>query len=166
MISQIDGAFHKQARASDGLSPWCKGCRRLQQQNRYWRGDGKLIKQQYDQNNAKHIKEYSFARIRKPSTRYKFAVKFAKYRGLIFDISQCDYENLLSKTCYYCGLTVAGTGCGLDRLDNRLGYTIDNVVQCCKICNQARSDCLSPDKMLIVGQAIRQVMLARTIEVH
>lgn len=29
---------------------------------------------------------------------------------------------------------------GIDRIDNNKGYTIDNVVPCCKMCNQAKND--------------------------
>ena len=28
---------------------------------------------------------------------------------------------------------------GIDRIDNNKGYTIDNIVPCCHICNQAKS---------------------------
>lgn len=29
---------------------------------------------------------------------------------------------------------------GLDRVDNKVGYTLDNVVPACKICNHAKVD--------------------------
>ncbi len=29
---------------------------------------------------------------------------------------------------------------GIDRLDNALGYTLDNCVPCCKRCNQAKNN--------------------------
>ena len=38
-----------------------------------------------------------------------------------------------NKDCYYCGNKV--NGIGLDRIDNRVGYTIKNVVSCCRDCN-------------------------------
>lgn len=29
---------------------------------------------------------------------------------------------------------------GIDRVDSSLGYTVDNVVPCCKLCNQAKNN--------------------------
>lgn len=29
---------------------------------------------------------------------------------------------------------------GIDRIDNQKGYSLDNVVACCRICNNAKSD--------------------------
>ena len=40
---------------------------------------------------------------------------------------------------------------GVDRLDNTKGYTVDNCVSCCKICNMAKSDMLYNDFIDWVG---------------
>jgi hypothetical protein len=39
--------------------------------------------------------------------------------------------------CKYCGLYGA---VGLDRVDNNVGYTYDNVVPCCVLCNFIKAD--------------------------
>ena len=53
---------------------------------------------------------------------------------LDFDI----YENLIKQDCVYCGEENIGSGVGLDRLDNEIGYLEHNVVSCCSCCNQIR----------------------------
>lgn len=73
----------------------------------------------------------------------------AKKRNLIFELSHNEFKNLSNLECYYCGsmpLCVKKvnrhsiTYNGIDRVDNKKGYTIDNVVTCCKICNVAKHD--------------------------
>lgn len=68
----------------------------------------------------------------------------AASRGLIFDLTRAEFELLILKSCFYCGqvpqsrmvskdLTL--TCNGIDRMDNSLGYLIDNCRAACKICN-------------------------------
>lgn len=67
----------------------------------------------------------------------------AKPRNLEFSLSITDFTKLVTSTCYYCGNKGDScTGpkrinlyCGIDRIDNNKGYTIDNCVSCCKRCN-------------------------------
>lgn len=44
-----------------------------------------------------------------------------------------------NKTCAYCGTTDLGKGHGVDRLDSSKPYELDNIVACCKLCNQAKN---------------------------
>ena len=73
----------------------------------------------------------------------------ARRRGYEYKLTEEQFSEITKKKCYYCGLepdNIEKTkGCngnyiynGLDRIDNTKGYTIDNVVSCCKICNQAK----------------------------
>lgn len=78
----------------------------------------------------------------------------AKSRNLIFTLNKDDFRNLLFKNCTYCGVkpyaifvrsfidgkseTVAWNG--IDRVDSTKGYTPENCVTCCKICNAAKSN--------------------------
>lgn len=70
-------------------------------------------------------------------------------RGLNFDIPKIIFRCLIKCRCYYCdrepysqyekdksnGSFIYN---GLDRVDNNIGYTIDNVVTCCKECNRMK----------------------------
>jgi hypothetical protein len=90
----------------------------------------------------------------------------AKTRGLNFEISYDDFLSISCKECFYCGeinkrnkWAYVGSAAnssfiesvqnrelynsminGLDRLDSSLGYTMDNIVSCCGICNRAKMD--------------------------
>jgi hypothetical protein len=73
----------------------------------------------------------------------------AKKRGYSFNLNFKEFINLTQQNCYYCGIS-PNRYCksrnskflynGLDRLNNDLGYEIENVVPCCKNCNTAKSD--------------------------
>jgi hypothetical protein len=70
----------------------------------------------------------------------------AKY-GREFSLSRDEFAALLLGDCTYCGISpssvVRARGKfqkdfyynGIDRVDNSLGYTVDNCVSCCGICN-------------------------------
>jgi hypothetical protein len=75
----------------------------------------------------------------------------AKRKGIIFDLSKDFFLKLTQQKCYYCGCepyqrvrTKEGWTHenfyynGLDRIDSSNGYTEDNVVPCCGICNTAK----------------------------
>jgi len=80
-------------------------------------------------------------------TRYK--VRSNEY-SREFDIPIKEFERLTSSPCHYCGAlpqTISDRRPsdpylwnGLDRVDSNKGYTIDNVVPCCTICNRAKND--------------------------
>lgn len=72
-------------------------------------------------------------------------------RGLEFSLSFEDFLALTKQNCIYCGSqpkTIRKTPSlngnhiynGLDRVDNNLGYTMANVVPCCKRCNLGKSN--------------------------
>ena len=58
----------------------------------------------------------------------------AKTRDHIFELTKEQFHSLVSTSCHYCG-TCQENGNGIDRVDNTKGYTIDNVVSCCSLCN-------------------------------
>lgn len=81
---------------------------------------------------------------------------YCKYRtrsnsmGKSFDLDKDTFRVLTKSNCFYCGAEPnqqakninrksVYTYNGIDRLDNSLGYTIDNSVACCKWCNMAKN---------------------------
>jgi len=57
-----------------------------------------------------------------------------------FDISFEDFVLIVKQPCAYCKAISPERRChGLDRVDNREGYTYGNVVPCCCICNLAKN---------------------------
>lgn len=82
----------------------------------------------------------------------------AKSRGLEFGLTLSDFRYLIDQNCFYCGIAPSAfyrnkpyrdDGAlaynGLDRVDNALGYTKENVVPCCKVCNRAKSNMPYPE---------------------
>lgn len=74
--------------------------------------------------------------------------KSARLRGYSWDLTDDDFDRLVSQPCFYCGLApsmvrthknlhpfVCG---GIDRKDNSVGYTVGNTVSCCTTCNLAK----------------------------
>lgn len=74
----------------------------------------------------------------------------AKKRGYDFELDQDRFYEIIVKPCQYCGKQASSVSeirshtrydrprfiySGLDRVDNRKGYTEDNVVPCCTQCN-------------------------------
>jgi len=78
----------------------------------------------------------------------------AKSLGLEFSLTLDLMKTLTTANCHYCGCLPFAVRKkhsqrlkynGLDRVDNTLGYTADNVVACCKFCNQAKMNRSLPE---------------------
>lgn len=74
----------------------------------------------------------------------------AKSRNYSFLLSKEEFKIISSKNCYYCNSVpkpisnkkaVNGqyVGNGIDRVDNKIGYELNNCVACCKQCNIAKA---------------------------
>jgi len=73
--------------------------------------------------------------------------RVAKLKGLAFKLTRELFHELITSECYYCG--VAPSNChkphgknivyqGIDRKDNSKGYTPENCVPCCIVCNKMK----------------------------
>lgn len=72
-----------------------------------------------------------------PSTRYAIYRHDATRRGLAFLLTREEFLTFWGQPCTYCGAGIEGIG--LDRVDSLGGYTVDNVVPCCWLCNAWKS---------------------------
>lgn len=73
----------------------------------------------------------------------------AKQRNIPFMVTKEELLAIVFKDCYYCSMPASTPTCnaripllysGIDRIDNTKGYTLDNIVPCCKWCNIAKID--------------------------
>ena len=87
----------------------------------------------------------------------------AKKRDLEFKLSKKEFISLLYNECFYCGTQPSNfirkkrvTGeelhyfNGVDRVNNEIGYALDNCVSCCKLCNHAKNDMTKNDFLSLV----------------
>jgi len=106
--------FYKDKNESCGLGYDCKKCTRL-------RGLGRIRAGKWK---------------KRPFYDYK---RSARRKNIVFDLSKEKFNILLKGTCYYCDSTKK---IGIDRVNNKKGYIIRNVVSCCTICNYMKRDSL------------------------
>src|SRR5208282_5280926 len=76
---------------------------------------------------------------RKPKGRYCALITAARRANQPCDISLEEHQALLKLLCVYCEGPLNPTGSGLDRKDARFGYTKDNVVPACAVCNRIKN---------------------------
>lgn len=63
----------------------------------------------------------------------------AEIRNLVFKLSKQQFHELTSQVCYYCSSFPEGKlHCGIDRVDNDVGYIYSNCVPCCIGCNKRK----------------------------
>ena len=95
------------------------------------------------------------------------SMKHSAYiRSYEWRLNKSQVKKLTSSDCFYCGSsphrekTVPGGTYlynGLDRVDNEEGYTIENVVPCCWVCNRAKLDMNVEEFVLWIKQVYRHV---------
>lgn len=76
---------------------------------------------------------------------YRACKKNALTRHYEFSLSFEQYKSICEQPCYYCGAAPDKHSCGIykngvDRFDNAKGYTVENCVPCCRMCNTIKLD--------------------------
>lgn len=93
--------------------------------------------------------KYDLPNARNQFSRYK---ENANRRNLEFNLTLDEFINLTQQQCYYCGCKPNNNGNrskrnykvdnfiynGIDRVDNNLGYVLNNCVPCCISCNKMK----------------------------
>lgn len=73
----------------------------------------------------------------------------AAKRNYVWNLTIEEFYNIITQNCHYCGKEPSNIAkfkdqifvqSGIDRVDNTLGYNINNCVPCCIVCNRAKSD--------------------------
>jgi len=68
--------------------------------------------------------------------RYSTYVGCARDRKIEFKLTVEEFESFWQKDCSYCNTPIATIG--IDRIDSSIGYEINNVVPCCRMCNEMK----------------------------
>lgn len=93
--------------------------------------------------------------------RYKMS---ANYRSLVWALSDEEFLALTQERCEYCGVFPqqeqrGGTHSGkfiyngVDRKNNVIGYTLENCVPCCRVCNHAKKNMSYEDFLAWLARA-------------
>lgn len=114
--------FTKDKNRKDGVCIYCKDCWNKNRKRYYKKRLYKDYKDYYD--NWRKSLGGRYSRIKNDAINK---------RGKSFNISKQEYiDNFWDKKCIYCGRDSFG---GIDRVDNNIGYEINNCVPCCWDCN-------------------------------
>lgn len=95
--------------------------------------------------------------------RQKETMSFEEFKVFI-GTSKCHYcgwDIVWNPHQFYKNRDLGSGGYYLDRKDNSLGYTKENCVVCCSLCNMVKGRSLTYDEMLIVGESIAEVQKNR-----
>lgn len=82
-----------------------------------------------------------------------------KRKGLQTDITK-DWvlENIIRKVCSYCG---SDKNVGCDRIDNKVGHLMSNIIPCCRDCNAIRGNLFTVDEMKLIGKTLKVIYAKR-----
>lgn len=70
--------------------------------------------------------------------RYSKYKTGAQNRDLAFALDRYEFQSLIYEPCHYCGVKPPEQGGGIDRVDNELGYVVENCVPSCWQCNRSK----------------------------
>ena len=102
--------------------------------------------------NKDRVRGHQNKNTRTVMTRFRTAKRQSLDRDRRWDLTIDQYRLLIIPPCYYCKgfFKKVETGSGLDRIDNKIGYTKENVVSCCTTCNKIKNDFLSFEETIQV----------------
>lgn len=99
----------------------------------------------------------------------------ARRNGQVFDLTFEQFMSFVAVTvCHYCGRKIewperafkrlskrkyqaSSRAYYLDRKDNTQGYTLDNCVVCCTVCNSVKGATLTYDEMLLLREGLTKI---------
>src|SRR3990167_2247535 len=93
---------------------------------------------EYRKLNPEYVKKCSNRNNVNPEYKYNEYKRASIGRNLEFNIDYTLAYELFIGECHYCGAKDINRFSGIDRKDNSKGYTRDNVVSCCTMCNMIK----------------------------
>lgn len=88
-----------------------------------------------------------------PENKFNTYRRDAAYREISWDLSFEEFMTFWQKPCVICGCVIETVG--LDRIDNNLGYTFNNIRSMCKKHNYMRSK-YSDEEILVLADGLRR----------
>ena len=103
--------------------------------------------ERYRRMNPERMKIFNEQRKNDINYKFNYYKKEAEIDGKNWNLTFDQCEEFFTSECFYCGQQYEGYGfkfTGIDRLDSKLGYTEENCVPCCTMCNYIKG-CLLAD---------------------
>lgn len=136
----LESDFGKLTLGKYGRSPFCKVCAKLVWEKYTSTPEGKARRSEYARRHREkegYAEKHKSYRETPKAILYTYSIA-AKRKGIAFELTLEDVLILFwEKPCHYCGEPLRTAG--IDRIDNKLGYTIENTVPCCKVCNMMKN---------------------------
>lgn len=96
------------------------------------------IQQHQDEKRKDRTRNYKVERYQNIPQYYKDYILSASKRGYCMELQFDDFKILVVSPCYYCKSQKENELNGIDRVDNSKGYTKENCVACCEVCNRMK----------------------------
>ena len=137
--------FPKRKGSKDGHRGQCRVCKAAKRREHYQNN-----LERYKENSKKYHQE-NWERILKVKQqwneknkhtlhwRFRYCMYHAKTRNIEFHLTEEEFDVITKQPCYYCNEFEEGkTFTGIDRIDNSVGYVLDNCVPSCYVCNRMK----------------------------
>jgi hypothetical protein len=98
---------------------------------------------------------------RLPRVRYNTSALQVRKSGREWALTLEQFCEIIKQRCHYCRGPLADIGRAMDRLDNAGGYTPDNVVPCCPVCNDLRGRTFTSPEMSEIGEVVERIWRRR-----
>ena len=146
--------FYASNSKSDGCASYCKLCSQIR---------NKEFRQKYLERVREGQRGFSYRYFRTPSGRYTTIKSRCKRKGTSLSMSRQEFIRWFNEQtlrCYYCDWPVEALeskaqrdidSLVIDRKDNELGYSLDNICISCWLCNQIKSNFFTEEEMLYIG---------------
>jgi hypothetical protein len=137
---------YNKGRSKSGLRAECKACQSLT--NKRWRSANpdsckaraEVSARKYRLDNPDSYKAKSRRHNQSLKGRFNKYVNNSKGKRE-FKLTLNEFSVLTAQRCHYCNKFSHNVSyCGIDRIDNGIGYELANCVPCCKRCNEMKLD--------------------------
>ena len=83
-------------------------------------------------------RNYAFEKKINPLGHFREYADGAAKRNLFFELTLDQFTEIVTKPCYYCKKYEETEVIGIDRINSFIGYNLENIVPCCKLCNNMK----------------------------
>lgn len=152
-LEKDEEEFHFRNRAKGIRHSFCKQCTLTKLKDRISR----MTPEQREVYKRNDITKQKRRRLNRATAILVDSKSSDRKRGLYFNLTRGFVESAISKPCSYC----EDTDCDmtLDRIDNRKGHSMDNVVPSCARCNMIRRD-MPYEAWLVVSRGMKKARVS------